>query len=124
MFGRSTNSLLKNIGWAKKGILSFSNTPLSLLTAFSVSLCLLVVALAVFQVVGRLLFPDSTPKGITTILLMQWFFGAVTLLAVSLVGEYVAKILEEVKRRPHFLRRSIVRDGEVRNALDESATRS
>jgi len=28
MFGRSTNSFFKNLGWAKKGILSFSYTPL------------------------------------------------------------------------------------------------
>ena len=32
MFGRSTNNLLKNIGWAKKGILSFSNTPLNMIS--------------------------------------------------------------------------------------------
>jgi len=33
MFGRSTNSLLRNLGWAKKGILSFTQTPLNLLSA-------------------------------------------------------------------------------------------
>ena len=32
MFGRSTNNLLKNLDWAKKGILSFSNTPLNMMT--------------------------------------------------------------------------------------------
>ena len=32
MFGRSTNNLIKNLGWAKKGILSFSNTPLNMLS--------------------------------------------------------------------------------------------
>ncbi|MBI5792163.1 MAG: NAD-dependent epimerase/dehydratase family protein [Rhodocyclales bacterium] len=119
MFGHSTNNLLKNLGWAKKGILSFSNTPLNVLTAFSIVLCVLVALLVVFQVVGRLLFPELTPKGITTVLLVESFFGATTLLAVSLIGEYIAKIFEEVKRRPHFLRRSIVRDGEIRNALDD-----
>lgn len=119
MFGRSTNSLLKNLGWAKKGILSFSNTPLNVLTAFSIALFVLVSMLVVFQVVGRLLFPDLTPKGITTVLLVESFFGATTLLAISLIGEYIAKIFEEVKRRPHYLRRSIVRDGEIRNALEE-----
>lgn len=119
MFGRSTNNLLKNLGWAKKGILSFSNTPLNLLTAFSLTIFVVVSLLVVFQVVGRLLFPDLTPKGITTVLLVESFFGATTLLAISLIGEYIAKIFEEVKRRPHYLRRSIVRDGEVRNALDE-----
>jgi len=33
MFGVSTNNLFKNIGWAKRGIFSFSNTPLTMLTA-------------------------------------------------------------------------------------------
>ena len=36
MFGVTTNSLLKNIGWAKKGILSFSNTPLNMLTVLGI----------------------------------------------------------------------------------------
>ena len=38
MFGRSTNNLLKNIDWAKKGIFSFSNTPLTMLTSAGVVL--------------------------------------------------------------------------------------
>ncbi|MEI7895190.1 MAG: glycosyltransferase family 2 protein, partial [Myxococcales bacterium] len=32
MFGTTTNSLARNLGWAKKGILSFSNTPLNILS--------------------------------------------------------------------------------------------
>jgi hypothetical protein len=40
------------------------------------------------------------------------------LLAASLIGEYIAKIFEEVKRRPHFIRRDFIRDGEVRNATE------
>ncbi|MFZ6693126.1 NAD-dependent epimerase/dehydratase family protein [Undibacterium sp. SXout20W] len=119
MFGRSTNNFLKNIGWAKKGILSFSNTPLNVLSAFSVLIFLVVSCLIILQIATRLLFPEMVPKGVTTILLIQLFFGASTLLSVSLVGEYIAKIFEEVKQRPHFLRRSIVRDGEVRDATEQ-----
>jgi hypothetical protein len=37
-----------------------------------------------------------------------------------MIGEYIAKIFEEVKQRPHFIRRSIVRDGEVRSAAQSS----
>ena len=37
MFGESTNNLLKNLEWAKRGIFSFSNTPLKLLTAGGVA---------------------------------------------------------------------------------------
>ena len=123
MFGRSTNNFLKNIGWAKKGILSFSNTPLNVLSAFSVLIFLVVSCLIVLQITLRLLFPEMVPKGITTVLLVELFFGASTLLSISLVGEYIAKIFEEVKQRPHFLRRSIVRDGEVRDATEQGKGR-
>jgi len=119
MFGKSTNNFLKNLGWAKKGILSFSNTPLNVLSAFSVVIFLVVSLLIVFQIVLRLVFPELVPRGVTTILLVELFFGATTLFGISLLGEYIAKIFEEVKSRPHFLRRSIIRDGEVRDATDK-----
>ena len=58
MFGTSTNSLLKNIGWAKKGIFSFSNTPLNILVFAGSVLFLFTVFLSVLQISGRLLFPE------------------------------------------------------------------
>lgn len=114
MFGVTTNSLLKNIDWAKKGILSFSNTPLNILSFFGGILFIASVFLGVIQVVGRLLFPEMTPKGITTLLLVVLFFGSVNLFGLGIVGEYIAKIFEEVKQRPLFIRRNIVKDGEIR----------
>lgn len=119
MFGVSTNSFFKNVCWAKKGILSFTNTPLNMLSLFGAMLFVVSIALALVQVVAKLVFPDSAPKGVTTTLLMIIFFGSLNLLAVSVIGEYIAKIFEEVKRRPHFIRRNIIRDGEVRNASEE-----
>lgn len=116
MFGRTTNSLAKNIGWAKKGILSFSNTPLTMLSYFGTALLLLTVLLAIGQITARLLFPDLAPKGMTTVLISILFFGSINLFALGLIGEYIAKIFEEVKQRPHFIRRSIIRDGEARAA--------
>jgi dolichol-phosphate mannosyltransferase len=114
MFGRITNSLLKNIWWAKKGILSFSYMPLSLLSFVATMLLLTSMGLGLLQVVLRLLFPDSAPKGVTTLLLFILFFGSINLMGIATVGEYIAKILEESKRRPHFIRRAIIRGGEVR----------
>jgi Ca2+:H+ antiporter len=49
MFGRTTNSLLKNLGWAKKGILSFSYTPLSLLSFAGTILFLISVLLGALR---------------------------------------------------------------------------
>jgi dolichol-phosphate mannosyltransferase len=119
MFGVTTNSLLKNIGWAKKGILSFSTTPLDVMSFTGVALFILSGLLAAFQVLYKLANPQSAPQGTTTTLLLITFFGSLNLLAASIIGEYIAKILEEVKGRPHFIRRHIIRDGEVRAASKE-----
>ncbi len=116
MFGRTTNNLMKNIGWAKKGILSFSNTPLSILSFFGTILLFISMFLGVLQVLGRIFFPELSPSGITTVLLVVLFFGSLNIFAIGVVGEYLGKVFEEVKQRPHFIRRSIIRDGEVRPA--------
>ena len=119
MFGRSTNNLFKNIGWAKKGILSFSNTPLNMMSFAGVVLLGLSVILGLIQLSMRILSPTLAPRGATTTLLLILFFGSLNFFGISMVGEYIAKVFEEVKRRPHFIRRSEIRDGEVRPAIDD-----
>ncbi len=46
------------------------------------------------------------------------------LLGIAVLGEYIAKIFEEVKRRPHFIRRHIIKDGDVRFAAGLSRERA
>jgi dolichol-phosphate mannosyltransferase len=118
MFGRSTNNFFRNVGWAKKGILSFSYTPLAALSFFGTLLFGLAAMLGAAQFASRLLFPTAAPKGATTIILCVLFFGSLNLLGIAIVGEYIAKILEETKRRPHFIRNAIIRRGEIRPAED------
>jgi nucleoside-diphosphate-sugar epimerase/glycosyltransferase involved in cell wall biosynthesis len=122
MFGTSTNNLVRNIGWAKKGILSFSNTPLNMLSVMGSLLLLLTFSLAVIQLMLRLLRPELVPRGITTLLLVIMFFGSLSIFCIAVLGEYLAKIFEEVKRRPLYIRRSVIRRGEVRDASDELHT--
>ena len=116
MFGRSTNNMMKNFGWAKKGILSFSRTPLDLLTFSGIALVLLSLVLGAVQLAARLFFPHLAPHGFTTVVLLIIFFGSFTIFAISLIGEYIAKIFEEVKARPTYIRRHLMRAGEIRKA--------
>jgi dolichol-phosphate mannosyltransferase len=55
---------------------------------------------------------------VTTVLLAIVFFGSLTLFGIGILGEYLAKIFEEVKRRPLYLRRNVIRDGEIRPAAE------
>jgi dolichol-phosphate mannosyltransferase len=118
MFGRTTNSLFKNIGWAKKGILSFSYLPLSLLSFFGGLLFVCSTILGAIHVALRILYPGLAPRGLTTVILVILFFGSVEILGIGVLGEYIGRILEESKRRPHFIRRSIIKNGEARSVTD------
>ncbi len=118
MFGRTTNNLAKLLDWAKKGILSFSYTPLTILSFMGTVLFLVSLLLGGVQLTLRILLPDLAPKGVTTVLLLILFFGSFNLFALAIIGEYIAKIFEEVKQRPAFVRRSIIKDGEVRSAVE------
>ncbi|OAI47873.1 epimerase, partial [Gammaproteobacteria bacterium SCGC AG-212-F23] len=111
MFGVTTNNFFKNVGWAKKGIFSFSKTPLNMVTAAGVVLTAFTVLLAIYQIGMHILFPQSAPKGITTLMLLIMFFGSFTIFSISLLGEYIAKIFEEVKARPHYIRKHLIRNG-------------
>ena len=111
MFGTSTNNLLSNLEWAKRGIFSFSNTPLKILTASGLALLGLTGFLSIGLIAARLLVPDIAPRGVTTLLLAVLFFGALNLFGLGLVGEYVAKIMEEVKARPRLIRAALIRNG-------------
>ncbi|MGC9955490.1 NAD-dependent epimerase/dehydratase family protein [Roseiarcus sp.] len=122
MFGESTNNLLKNLEWAKRGIFSFSNAPLKMLSAAGVVLLGVSIVLGVIVAGLRILIPDIAPRGATTLLLASLFFGAINLFAVGLLGEYIAKIMEEVKGRPRLIRAGLIRNGETSQLLPDEAT--
>lgn len=109
MFGKSTNSLLNNIGWAAKGIFSFSYIPLQLIVFLSFIVFVIALIGIIYQITYRLIF-RSTPEGITTILVVILFLGATQLLGLSIIGQYVAKIFEEVKQRPKYIVKSVFRN--------------
>ena len=111
----------KTIDWAKKGILSFSNTPLNMMTFGGAALLGISAIMGFLQIMGRILYPHLVPPGFTTSLVLILFFGSLNFFGISVLGEYLAKVFVEVKQRPHFIRRSEIRDGEVRSAFENRA---
>lgn len=109
MFGKTTNNFLKNFQWATKGILSFSYVPLQLMTLLSLLVFFIALIGMVVQIIFRLLLPN-TPAGITTVLIVVLFIGAIQLLGISILGEYIGKIFEEVKQRPKYVVKSIIKN--------------
>jgi dolichol-phosphate mannosyltransferase len=108
MFGTTTNSLVKNLGWARRAIVSFSYVPLDLIAW----LALLTVGVSfvglVVQLVLRIVDPGLAPSGFTTVIVVMLFIGGVQLLCLAIMSSYVAHIYEESKHRPPYLVESIL----------------
>jgi dolichol-phosphate mannosyltransferase len=121
-FGHSTNSWLKNAGWARKAIFSFSYVPLELITLAAVVTVITSVGLIVLQVVLRLIRPDLVQSGITTVVVLVLFLGSVQLSCLSIIGVYLAHIYDEVKRRPPFIVESVVNPPEPESHHDRAAS--
>ncbi len=125
MFGTTTNNLAKNIWWAKKGIFSFSYLPLEIMSYAGLFLTFTSFLAIVIQVISKIVNPNI-PHGVPTIIILVLFFGGVQLLAISIIGEYLSKVLDETKARPKFIRdkvimkgRSIESNSELKNILNK-----
>ena len=110
MFGKTTNNFYKNFNWATKGILSFSYVPIQMMTILSLSVFFLSFIAMLLQIILRIIYPNLAPKGTTTILIVVLFIGSIQLLGISILGEYIGKIFEEVKQRPKFIVKSIFKN--------------
>lgn len=107
--GKTKVNLWHYIWTAKKGIFSFSYLPLEIISFFSF-LMTIISALAILFYLGWYFVAPNTPPGYMTLLIIVLFFGSVQLLAVSIIGEYLGRIFEEVKQRPKYVIREILND--------------
>jgi dolichol-phosphate mannosyltransferase len=117
MFGKTTNNFGKNIGWATRGVLAVSRTPLTALSLFAVTMFGLSVLMIFVEVARKLLFPDPT-QGLVSIRVLVLGLGSLNLVAIAIVGEYVGRILEQSRNRPRYVRRLVTESGVTRVSRD------
>ncbi|PWJ56809.1 dolichol-phosphate mannosyltransferase [Dyadobacter jejuensis] len=122
MFGVSTNNWAKNIWWAKKAIFSFSFAPLELMSYAGFALTGLSILGIIWQILAKLIFFPDTPQGISTVIVLIVFFGGLTILGISFLGEYITKIFEETKKRPKYIRTRIRRGSKSYKTAEEIRT--
>jgi polyisoprenyl-phosphate glycosyltransferase len=108
MFGRTTNSLMKNLGWARRAILSFSYAPLEMITLLAFGTVAISLLGIIYQIALRLFAPQLVPSGFTTLIILILFIGGIQLMCLSIIGSYLAHIYDEVKRRPPYVVESIL----------------
>ncbi len=106
--GASHYSRTKLLRLAWSGITGFSSLPLRAASVVGLGLALLAFGYGVWVIVETMLF-DGTVPGWPTIVASIMFFSGVQLLFIGVLGEYLARVFDEVKRRPNYIVARILR---------------
>ncbi|MCK5882548.1 MAG: glycosyltransferase family 2 protein [Bacteriovoracaceae bacterium] len=99
--GESKYPLTKMLSFAIDGITSFSVVPLRLVT-FSGFIAFFITCLLVIWALVQNLRGEVIPGWSSTIVSI-YLIGAIQLISVGLIGEYIGKIYREVKARPRYI---------------------
>ena len=94
--------LWKMLRFSWTAITSFSAIPLQMTVGLGILACALAFCYLIFAGISAIYYKDVV-SGWTSMVFLQCFFCGVTLICLGLIGDYVAKIYEEVKGRPLYV---------------------
>ena len=105
----TTYSISRKLVQVVDSLASFSAAPLTAIFFAGLVIWLGSIAIGGYVVVGKLLYPERVLSGFTSVMLSIWFLGGLVILILGILGLYISKIFQEVKRRPLYLVRAIHR---------------
>ncbi len=117
----STKGFISAFRWARKAIFSFSYKPLEWITYLALLTTVLALLGIIFFIISY--FVTNSPPGFASIIVTILFFSAIQLLTLSIIGEYLGRIFEEVKSRPRYIIQEIInnpRKGEIKQTHNKS----
>ena len=102
--GRSKYSqVLGSLKIAFNGIVAFSSKPLTLATLLGFGMAGFSFVLAVFYTLQKLVFNKDITPGLPSTIVMVTLFSGVQLICLGILGEYIARIYDEVRGRPKYI---------------------
>ncbi len=104
--GKPKYTFAKLLYLALDGLISFSYLPLRMISLAGLTVSLLSILIAIFYTIQRLTV-GLNPPGFATIVVAIFFLAGVQLITIGVIGEYIGRIFEEVKRRPLYVVRQV-----------------
>ena len=101
MEGESKWSVQSLVKYALTNITSFSSAPLQLVTISGIVFFVFAIVLAI-QTLVKFAMGDAL-EGFTTVIMLQLITGSILMIAIGIIGYYIAKIYDEVKERPRYI---------------------
>ncbi len=111
--GASKFNLWRLWNFALDGVVSFSTVPLRASFYLGVAIAAVAVLYALFIVTRVLLFGIDTP-GYASLLIAVLLLGAIQLLSLGVIGEYLGRLFLEVKGRPIYVVEGVYEEGAPR----------
>ena len=105
--GESKYPLRKMLSLAWDGLTSFSSTPLRWITMLGLLVSAFSFAIGAWALVAAIAAGHTIPGWASTVVPM-YFLGGIQLLSLGIIGEYVAKIYMETKRRPRSIIEKVI----------------
>lgn len=99
--GNSKYPLKKMLSFAWDGLTSFSIRPIRLVSIIGFISLFISTLVGIYALLSKIFY--DTILGWTSIMISIWFIGSIQLLALGVIGEYIGKIYNEVKRRPLYI---------------------
>jgi len=95
---------------ALDGLVSFSYLPLRMISIMGLVVSLVSIVMAIGYTIQKLT-TGLYPPGFATTIVAIFFLAGIQLITIGVIGEYVGRIFEEVKHRPLYIARRVVRGG-------------
>lgn len=101
MSGQTKFTYRKMVGFAIDGISGFSTWPLKVATISGFIVSFISFMLIIYSLYQK--FFGETEKGWTSLNISVLFIGGIQLIGIGILGEYLGRVSENVKNRPHFI---------------------
>lgn len=96
------NKYLGSIKIAFNGLFGFGSKPIFFMSLLGFVFALLSFLIGIYYIIVKLVDPNITPGLSSTILIIS-FFSGLQLIALGILGEYIGRIYDEVKKRPKYI---------------------
>ncbi|MBU1007689.1 glycosyltransferase family 2 protein [Candidatus Dependentiae bacterium] len=111
LHGQTSIKFFDNFSWFKKAIINFSYKPLEFISKLTIIATLLTIIAAGIYL--YFYFNTNMPRGFPTLLMVMFVFGTIQLLSLSIIGEYLIRMFQEIKGRPPYIISEVLQQKET-----------
>ena len=101
--GKTKYPLKKMLKLASDGIISFSTKPLKIVGGLGILSMVISLLILIYAIVSFLFHLHNLTAGWTSLMVTMTFLSGIILVSLWMIGEYIARIYDEVKGRPQYI---------------------